>query len=144
MDPDVSPSGARHTPHPAPGKYSSRCATRFPRRALESALTRPPCILPRHPQPARRSKQPHASKASSSSGELFNVTERLKAKYVNQITLLVGLETEFITQTDMDELEGLLAASGDRVEYLVGSVHHVRGITIDFDQDTFPPQPLPY
>lgn len=72
------------------------------------------------------------------------VAHRLKAKYVDQITLLVGLETEFITQTDMDELEGLLAASGDRVEYLVGSVHHVRGITIDFDQDTFPPQPLPY
>lgn len=65
------------------------------------------------------------------------VAHRLKAKYVDQITLLVGLETEFITQTDMDELEGLLAASGDRVEYLVGSVHHVRGNPLDFDQDTF-------
>lgn len=62
---------------------------------------------------------------------------RFMAKYADQITLLVGLETEFITQTDMDELEALLAASGDRVEYLVGSVHHVRGIPIDFDQDTF-------
>ncbi len=58
-------------------------------------------------------------------------------KYADQITLLVGLETEFITQTDMDELDALLAASGGRVEYLVGSVHHVRGIPIDFDQDTF-------
>ncbi|KAI0633937.1 histidinol phosphate phosphatase H [Trametes polyzona] len=62
---------------------------------------------------------------------------RLKDKYSDKITLPVGLETEFITETDMDQLDALLAASGDRVEYLVGSVHHVHAIPIDFDKATF-------
>ncbi|KAI0355997.1 histidinol phosphate phosphatase H [Trametes cingulata] len=62
---------------------------------------------------------------------------RLREKYASQIALLVGLETESITSTDLEELDALLASSGDRVEYLVGSVHHVNGIPIDFDKDTF-------
>ncbi|KAI0666525.1 polymerase/histidinol phosphatase-like protein [Trametes maxima] len=62
---------------------------------------------------------------------------RLKTKYAAQITLLVGLETEFITSTDMDRLETALQAWGDRIEYLVGSVHHVNAIPIDFDRETF-------
>ncbi|KAI8980632.1 histidinol phosphate phosphatase H [Trametes punicea] len=76
---------------------------------------------------------------------------RIKAKYADQITLLVGLETEFITSTDMDELDALLqrhsdsasddpssgTQSGARIEYLVGSVHHVNGVPIDFDRETY-------
>ncbi|KAG6888549.1 hypothetical protein C0995_007421 [Termitomyces sp. Mi166 len=61
----------------------------------------------------------------------------LKAKYASQITLLVGLETEYITGSDLDNLESLLTRVGSRVEYIVGSVHHVNTIPIDFDLDTF-------
>ncbi|KAI0328433.1 histidinol phosphate phosphatase H [Cubamyces sp. BRFM 1775] len=67
---------------------------------------------------------------------------RLKEKYAGQIDLLVGLETEFISEADMDELDALLRSANvdgrpARIEYLVGSVHHVRGIPIDFDRATY-------
>ncbi|KIM38841.1 hypothetical protein M413DRAFT_75462 [Hebeloma cylindrosporum] len=62
---------------------------------------------------------------------------RLKSLYASQITLLVGLETEYITDLDLRGLETLLKELGERVEYLVGSVHHVNGIPIDFDLPTY-------
>ena len=62
---------------------------------------------------------------------------RLKEVYADRITLLVGLETEFITDDDMAGLERLLERHGSRIEYLVGSVHHANGIPIDFDLPTF-------
>ncbi|PIL25971.1 hypothetical protein GSI_11725 [Ganoderma sinense ZZ0214-1] len=62
---------------------------------------------------------------------------RLKAHYAGQINLLVGLETEYITPSDLDKLSDLLHSAGSRIEYLVGSVHHVNTIPIDFDRDTF-------
>lgn len=62
---------------------------------------------------------------------------RLKLAYRDEITLLVGLETEYITQLDLDNLEKLLKRFGDKIEYIVGSVHHIRGIPIDFDFATF-------
>ena len=62
---------------------------------------------------------------------------RLKQLYAPQITLLVGLETEYITNTDLDGLEKLLERHGNRVEYVVGSVHHVNEIPIDFDPPTY-------
>lgn len=58
-------------------------------------------------------------------------------QYGSQITLLVGLETEFITGADLDNLDALLARAGDRIEYIVGSVHHVNAIPIDFDIATY-------
>ena len=62
---------------------------------------------------------------------------RLKQLYAPQITLLVGLETDYITTTDLDGLETLLQRHGDRIEYIVGSIHHVNGIPIDFDLPTY-------
>lgn len=62
---------------------------------------------------------------------------RLKLAYRDEITLLVGLETEYITSSDLDNLEKLLERFGEKIEYIVGSVHHVRGIPIDFDLATF-------
>jgi len=64
--------------------------------------------------------------------------KRLKAHYASQITLLVGLETEFITPRDLEELECILEQYQPHViEYIVGSVHHVHGIPIDFDEATY-------
>ncbi|KAK1229854.1 hypothetical protein PQX77_007072 [Marasmius sp. AFHP31] len=62
---------------------------------------------------------------------------RLKSLYASQITLLVGLETEFITPLDLDRLEELLKRYHGRIEYMVGSVHHADGIPIDFDFPTY-------
>ena len=62
---------------------------------------------------------------------------RLRLAYHDDITLLVGLETEYITSVDLDSLEKLLGRFGEKIEYLVGSVHHVHGVPIDFDLSTF-------
>ena len=62
---------------------------------------------------------------------------RLKRFYAPQITLLVGLETDYITNTDLDGLESLLQRHGDCIEYIVGGIHHVNGIPIDFDLPTY-------
>ncbi|KAJ7058490.1 Polymerase/histidinol phosphatase-like protein [Mycena amicta] len=57
--------------------------------------------------------------------------------YSPQIRLLVGLETEYITPIDLDGVEKLLQRHPGRIEYIVGSVHHVNGTPIDFDEATF-------
>lgn len=62
---------------------------------------------------------------------------RLKSLYAPKITLCVGLETEYITDVDLVNLERTLERLGERVEYLVGSIHHVNGIPIDFDLPTY-------
>jgi len=69
--------------------------------------------------------------------EFIMEAHRLKQLYAPQITLLVGLETEYITNTDLDGIQNLLQRHGDRVEYIVGSIHHVNGIPIDFDLPTY-------
>ncbi|KAG9082525.1 histidinolphosphatase [Ceratobasidium sp. 370] len=63
--------------------------------------------------------------------------QRLKAAYTDQITLLIGLETDFITTNDLNQLETLLERYAGQIEYVVGSVHHCGGIPIDFDKPTF-------
>ncbi|KAK2467325.1 hypothetical protein APHAL10511_000560 [Amanita phalloides] len=62
---------------------------------------------------------------------------RLKTLYAPRIRLLVGLETEHITALDLDRLADTLQTYGDRIQYLVGSVHHVNEIPIDFDVETY-------
>jgi histidinol-phosphatase (PHP family) len=62
---------------------------------------------------------------------------RLRDKYADRITLLVGLETEAIQKADLDDLARLLARHGRALQYVVGSVHHVQGVPIDFDRATY-------
>jgi histidinol-phosphatase (PHP family) len=62
---------------------------------------------------------------------------RLRDAYAGRIALLVGLETEVIRDDDLGALETLLARHGRMVEYVVGSVHHVGGVPIDFDRPTY-------
>ena len=69
--------------------------------------------------------------------EYIEEAHRLKLAYRDKTTLLVGLETEYITPLDLDNLEKVLGRFGEKIEYIVGSVHHVRGIPIDFDLGTF-------
>jgi histidinol-phosphatase (PHP family) len=62
---------------------------------------------------------------------------RLKVLYADQIELLIGLETEYITPDTLDKLDLLLEQYSDSVSYIVGSLHHVNGTPIDFDRATF-------
>lgn len=62
---------------------------------------------------------------------------RLKSLYKSHISILVGLETEYITTLDLDKLDSVLQTYGERIQYLVGSVHHVNEIPIDFDMETY-------
>ena len=76
--------------------------------------------------------------ALSTQFDLFlEEAHRLKERYASKISLLVGLETENITDIDLEKLEGLLQRVGSRVQYVVGSVHHVNGVPIDFDLPTY-------
>ena len=62
---------------------------------------------------------------------------RLRFEYATTLKLLVGLETEYISALDFDGLSKLLQAHKGRIDYIVGSIHHVNGIPIDFDFDTY-------
>lgn len=61
---------------------------------------------------------------------------RLRTLYSDQISLLIGLETDCITELDLIGTTDLLFAHPE-VDYIVGSVHHVNGIPIDFDRPTW-------
>jgi histidinol-phosphatase (PHP family) len=70
--------------------------------------------------------------------ELFvNEAKRLRIKYESQISLLIGLETDYITSLDLDQLKSTLSEYQGDIDYIVGSIHHVNGIPIDFDLETY-------
>ncbi|EJD41542.1 histidinol phosphate phosphatase H [Auricularia subglabra TFB-10046 SS5] len=68
--------------------------------------------------------------------QFISEARRLKQVYKDRISLLVGLETEHIISSDLDDLQRLLDSVGG-VDYMVGSVHHAGEIPIDFDEPTF-------
>lgn len=74
---------------------------------------------------------------STQFSDFLDEAHRLQSAYASKISILVGLETEFITELDLSNLQNLLGELGNRVEYLVGSIHHVNGIPIDFDYPTY-------
>jgi histidinol-phosphatase (PHP family) len=61
---------------------------------------------------------------------------RLRSIYSDRISLLIGLETDYITPIDLDGTARLLERRPD-IDYVVGSVHHVNGVSIDFDRPTW-------
>ncbi|KAM0755680.1 histidinol phosphate phosphatase H [Meredithblackwellia eburnea MCA 4105] len=62
---------------------------------------------------------------------------RLKQLYADKITLLVGIETEYINPEGLDRLVKLLQSHGNSIQYIVGSVHHCHEQPIDFDKPRF-------
>jgi histidinol-phosphatase (PHP family) len=62
---------------------------------------------------------------------------RLKDLQKDRITLLVGLETEYIDSAGLVKLEQLLSTHSASLDYIVGSVHHCDELPIDFDQPRF-------
>ncbi|CAG8839731.1 22525_t:CDS:2, partial [Gigaspora margarita] len=75
------------------------------------------------------------SDLSKTFSEFVMEARRLQEKYKSQITLLVGLESENITNSSTTEIQNLI--SQYHLDYLVGSVHHVHETPIDFDLETF-------
>jgi histidinol-phosphatase (PHP family) len=67
----------------------------------------------------------------------LNEAHRLRDEYASDLKLLVGLETENISALDIGGLSKLLEVHKGRIDYIVGSVHHVNGVPIDFDFDTY-------
>ncbi|WVW82206.1 hypothetical protein I302_104212 [Kwoniella bestiolae CBS 10118] len=60
----------------------------------------------------------------------------LKSRYCHQISLLISLETDYITPLDLTNVSQLIQEHQE-IDYIVGSVHHVNGISIDFDRSTW-------
>jgi histidinol-phosphatase (PHP family) len=67
--------------------------------------------------------------------EYVQEARKLAIKYKNEINILIGMETEFIDYSFKNEIENLRTIYG--LDYVVGSLHHVRGIPIDFNEELF-------
>ncbi|CAI2165641.1 16461_t:CDS:2 [Funneliformis geosporum] len=67
--------------------------------------------------------------------EFVKEARRLQEKYKSQITLLVGLESETVTNSSTSEVLDLIKKYS--LDYCVGSVHHVHETPIDFDLELF-------
>ncbi|UNI16624.1 Histidinol-phosphatase [Purpureocillium takamizusanense] len=61
--------------------------------------------------------------------------QRLQAKYAAQLHILVGFEAEFIRPSYAPHV--LALAADPRVDYFVGSLHHVHGHPIDYGPDAY-------
>lgn len=68
--------------------------------------------------------------------ELFDAyyaeARRLQTMYAEEISILVGFETEWIRPSSKEDIERLLTRYP--LDTMVGSVHHIHGIPIDFDR----------
>ncbi|KAJ3290382.1 histidinolphosphatase [Blyttiomyces sp. JEL0837] len=60
---------------------------------------------------------------------------RLQQKYASEITLIIGMETELIHNTTITEIKTL--RNELQLDYLVGSLHHVNEIPIDFNEEMY-------
>ncbi|TKA81643.1 hypothetical protein B0A49_00529 [Cryomyces minteri] len=60
---------------------------------------------------------------------------RLRQAYASQIKLLIGFETDWIRPSSLKLTEDLLKKY--QVDLVVGSIHHVRTVPIDFDRSKY-------
>ena len=67
--------------------------------------------------------------------KFYHKARELQSKYQLEIELLIGMEIDWIRSGSRDWVEGLLAKY--QFDFFVGSVHHVHGIPIDYDQDHY-------
>ncbi|KAF9191120.1 histidinolphosphatase [Haplosporangium sp. Z 11] len=85
--------------------------------------------------------------------QFLQEAQRLQLKYTDKICLLIGLETEFFDTHSIDLVRRLrepqrkcLATTAGattkeivlpQVQYIVGSLHHIHGIPLDFSQELY-------
>ncbi|KAJ2748072.1 hypothetical protein GGI19_006271 [Coemansia pectinata] len=68
-------------------------------------------------------------------GDYVAEARRLRDKYSDQIEILIGAETEYITSTTLEEVKNL--QSKYALDYLVGSLHHIDEMPLDFSQEKY-------
>ncbi|KAJ1800610.1 hypothetical protein LPJ59_000957 [Coemansia sp. RSA 2399] len=68
-------------------------------------------------------------------GDYVSEARRLREKYGDQIEILIGAETELITDATPAELKALREQY--KLDYFVGSVHHIDGMAMDFSQELY-------
>jgi histidinol-phosphatase (PHP family) len=68
--------------------------------------------------------------------DFLDAASALQEKYKDRIQLLIGIETDFVTRLDLDRTKAILDRRTD-IQYVVGSVHHVAGVSVDFDKSTY-------
>jgi len=68
--------------------------------------------------------------------DFLETAAALQSKYKDRIQLLIGIETDFVTRIDLDRTKTILDRRTE-IQYVVGSVHHVAGVSIDFDKSTY-------
>lgn len=61
--------------------------------------------------------------------------KRLQVVYSSAINILIGMEIDWIRPSSQKIIEDLLKKYN--FDTLIGSVHHVHGVSIDFDHDTY-------
>jgi HisJ family histidinol phosphate phosphatase len=67
----------------------------------------------------------------------LDTAHALRERYADRLSIPIGLETDSISLADPIGLDRLLQREWARIDYLVGSLHHVNEIPIDFDRPTF-------
>ncbi|KAI9027886.1 putative histidinol-phosphatase [Hyaloraphidium curvatum] len=67
-------------------------------------------------------------------GDFVSEARRLQKEFGDRIELLVGMETEYINETSLER--SLELVEKHSLDYIVGSVHHILEIPIDFDEAT--------
>lgn len=68
-------------------------------------------------------------------GEYVREAKRLKEKWKEEVEILVGFETDYCDPGYPELVNKIRDEFG--IDYIVGSVHHVDGIPIDFDKETY-------
>ena len=94
--------------------------------------------MPRHEQdfyPGELESGHSLEKHYQNQANFFAEASRLQQKYKAHIDILIGFESEWIRP----ESRGLIERSLQSQEWdlFVGSVHHVHGCPIDFDEDSY-------
>ncbi|KAJ1646848.1 hypothetical protein LPJ64_001732 [Coemansia asiatica] len=67
--------------------------------------------------------------------EYVSEAQRLREKYSGQIEILIGAETEHITRESLEETKQLREKY--RLDYVVGSLHHIDGMPLDFSKPLY-------
>ena len=67
--------------------------------------------------------------------DFYVEARRLQRKYADQIQLFVGFEAEWIRESSLGLINGILEKYD--VDLFVGSVHHVHTVPIDFDTELY-------
>ncbi|KAJ1962458.1 hypothetical protein GGI12_002635 [Dipsacomyces acuminosporus] len=92
--------------------------------------------------PRSRPQDLYPEEADMSPSDLYKAfadyvaeAHRLRDKYSGKISILIGAESEYITGDSLNEVSRLREAHS--LDYVVGSLHHIDEIPLDFSDETY-------